>query len=110
MGMFLRRGPAPNKMRTVSIIGRYFSSGYVMVGDTKYKKTVEVTAEIGTTVVAYVGATDSTGRAGCKIYLDGVLVGTGNTNYTLTLQDNITITYVRPDSSTSAVECYIVTK
>lgn len=110
MGMFLRRGPAPSKMRTVSIIGKYFGSCYVIVGDTKYRTATEVTAEIGTTVVAHVSATDSTGLAGCKIYLDGVLVGKGNADYTLVLQDNITIKFVRPDSSTSAVECYIVTQ
>ena len=110
MGMFLRRGPAPSKIRTVSIIGSYFSSSTVTIGDTTYKKAAEVTAEIGTTVVVYVSAPDDTGRAGCKIYLDGVLVRNGYGSYTLTVQDDMSITFKRPDGSTSAVTCYIVTK
>lgn len=98
----------PANIKTVSIIGDYFGYGYVMVGETKYKRTTEVFAEIGTTIVAHVGAPDSTGVAGCKIYFNGNLVETGNSSHSFTLKGNVTITFDRSDGSTSAIECYIV--
>ncbi len=98
----------PPNMKTVSIMGRYFGGGYVMIGDTKYTKATLLTADTGTTIVAHVGASDSTGVAGCKIYFNGDLVKTGTSSYSFTLEGDITITFVRPDGSTSAIECYIV--
>ena len=100
----------PANIKTVSIIGSYFGNGYVMVGEAKYSRTIEVFAEIGITIVAHVGAPDSTGVAGCKIYFNGDLVKTGTSSYSFTLEGNVTITFKRPDNSTSAIECYIVTQ
>lgn len=101
----------PPKMKTVSITGSSdFGYGYVMIGDTKYTKAALSTADTGTTVVAHVGAPDSTGVAGCKIYFNGELVKTGNSSYSFILEGDIVITFKRPDNSTSAVECYIVTQ
>lgn len=100
----------PSNLKTVSMFGSDFGYGYVMIGDTKYSRVGEVFAEIGTTIVAHVGAPDSTGVAGCKIYFNGNLVETGTSSYSFTLKGNTTITFERPDSSTSAIECYIVTQ
>lgn len=100
----------PSNIKTVSIIGHYFGSGYVMVGETKYSRAIEAFSEIGTTIVAHVGAPDSTGVAGCKIYFNGNLVETGTSSYSFMLKGNTTITFERPDGSTSAIECYIVTQ
>lgn len=98
----------PANIKTMTIIGSYFGSGYVMAGDTKYSRAGEVLVEIGTAIVAYVGAPDSTGVAGCKIYFNGTLVKTGTSSYSFTLKGNVQITFKRPNSSTSAIECYIV--
>lgn len=100
----------PANIKTVSIIGSYFGNGYVMVGETKYSRAIEAFSEIGTTIVAHVGAPDSTGVAGCKIYFNGDLVKTGTSSYSFTLEGNVTIIFKRPDNSTSAIECYIVTQ
>lgn len=98
----------PANIKTMTMIGRYFGSGYVMAGDTKYSRAGEVFVEIGTAIVAHVGAPDSTGVAGCKIYFNGTVVKTGTSSYSFTLKGNVQITFKRPNSSTSAIECYIV--
>ena len=98
----------PANIKTMTMIGSYFGYGYVMVGDTKYSRAGEVFVEIGTAIVAHVGASDSTGAAGCKIYFNGTVVKTGTSSYSFTLKGNVQITFKRPDSSTSAIECYIV--
>lgn len=97
----------PANIKTMTMIGSYFGYGYVMAGDTKYSRAGEVLVEIGTDIVAHVGAPDSTGVAGCKIYFNGTLVKTGTSSYSFTLKGNVKITFKRPDSSTSAIECYI---
>ena len=98
----------PDNIKTMTMIGSDFGYGYVMAGDTKYSRAGEVFVEIGTVIVAHVGASDSTGVAGCKIYFNGTVVTTGTSSYSFTLKGNVQITFKRPDSSTSAIECYIV--
>lgn len=98
----------PANIKTMTLIGSDFGYGYVMAGDTKYSRAGEVFVEIGTAMVAHVGAPDSTGVAGCKIYFNGTLVKTGTSSYSFTLKGNVQITFKRPDTSTSAIECYIV--
>lgn len=98
----------PDNIKTMTMIGSDFGYGYVMAGDTKYSRAGEVFVEIGTAIVAHVGAPDSTGVAGCKIYFNGTVVKTGTSSYSFTLKGNVQITFKRPDSSTSAIECYIV--
>ena len=98
----------PANIKTMTLIGSYFGDGYVMAGDTKYSRAGEVFVEIGTAIVAHVGAPDSTGVAGCKIYFNGTVVATRTSSYSFTLKGNVQITFKRPDSSTSAIECYIV--
>ena len=98
----------PANIKTMTMIGSDFGYGYVMAGDTKYSRAGEVFVEIGTAIVAHVGAPDSTGVAGCKIYFNGNLVETGTSSYSFTLKGNVTIAFERPDSSSSAIECYIV--
>ena len=98
----------PTNIKTMTLIGSDFGYGYVMAGDTKYSRAGEVFVEIGTAMVAHVGAPDSTGVAGCKIYFNGTLVKTGTSSYSFTLKGNVQITFKRPNTSTSAIECYIV--
>ena len=98
----------PANIKTMTMIGSDFGYGYVMAGDTKYSRAGEVFVEIGTAIVAHVGAPDSTGVAGCKIYFNGTVVKTGTSSYSFTLKGNVQITFKRPNSSTSAIECYIV--
>lgn len=98
----------PANIKTMTLIGSYFGNGYVMAGDTKYSRAGEVFVEIGTAMVAHVGAPDSTGVAGCKIYFNGTLVKTGTSSYSFTLKGNVQITFNRPSTSKSAIECYIV--
>lgn len=98
----------PANIKTMTMIGSDFGYGYVMAGDTKYSRAGEVFVEIGTAIVAHVGAPDSTGVAGCKIYFNETLVATRTSSYSFTLKGNVEITFKRPNTSTSAIECYIV--
>lgn len=100
MGMFLRRGPAPKRMRAVTIDGTFSSSkAYATIDDTMYISAATVDVAPGTVIGIRVSS-DSFNHAGsCYIAVDGETVQAGRGTYLYTVLKDSSITFFRGGSS-----------
>lgn len=100
MGMFLRRGPAPKRMRAVAIDGTFSSSkAYATIDDKMYTSAATIEVDPGTVIGIRISS-DSLNQAGsCYIAVDGETVQTGRGTYLYTVLKDSTITFFRGGSS-----------